>query len=39
MMWHPGYGSNVLPFIKPIFWNPDSDNLDDARQQEEEFKE
>jgi hypothetical protein len=29
----------VLPLIKPIFWNPDSDDLNDVIQQEEEFKE
>jgi hypothetical protein len=29
----------VLPFIKPIFWNPDSDDFDDARQQQEEVEE
>ena len=39
MTYHPNYGYNVLPFIKPIFWNPDSDDLADAGQQQEEVKE
>jgi hypothetical protein len=39
MTFHARIGYSVLPHIRPVFWSPDSDDFDDARQQQEEFKE